>query len=89
MEKLPFKQRCTGAVVIDAAFVAQQRFRGFIGMRESLYDFGPAMLMGWELGAEVRFGDGSAIQVEALKRQGKMDRAWFIFPADTGYTLHL
>jgi myo-inositol-1(or 4)-monophosphatase len=85
--KLPFKQRCSGAVVIDAAFVAQQRFRAFIGMHESLYDFGPAMLMGWELGADVRYGDGTPIDIADLKRPGKTKKAWLLFPADTGFLL--
>lgn len=84
---LPFKQRCSGAVVIDAAFVAQQRFRGFIGIRESLYDFAPAMLMGWELGADVRMADGRPIDIPALKGQVKMVDAWVIFPSGTEFRL--
>jgi myo-inositol-1(or 4)-monophosphatase len=87
IENVPFKLRCTGAVVIDAAYVARQRFRGFIGYRESLYDFAPAMLMGMELGADVRYADGDPIDVGALKRPVKMNRAWLIFPAETGFRL--
>ena len=87
LENLPFKQRLSGAVVIDAAFVVRQRFRGFIGMRESLYDFAPAMLMGWELGADVRYGDGTPIDVVSLKQNRKTDRAWLIFPGGTGFRL--
>jgi fructose-1,6-bisphosphatase/inositol monophosphatase family enzyme len=83
----PGKMRCSGAFVVDACFAFRQRFRGMIGIREKLYDMAPAVLMGRELGADVRYADGRPLLIEALKADEKIEHPWIIFPAESGFLL--
>jgi myo-inositol-1(or 4)-monophosphatase len=62
----PGKMRCSGAFVIDAMWVAQQRFRGLIGIRGKLYDVAASVLICQEAGAEVTYIDGSLFDVAEL-----------------------
>lgn len=62
----PGKMRCSGAFVIDAMWVAQQRFRGLIGIRGKLYDVAASVLINQELGADVTYIDGSHFNVREL-----------------------
>jgi myo-inositol-1(or 4)-monophosphatase len=84
--KVPGKQRCSGAFVVEGAWVATQRFRGIVGIREHLYDVAPCILMGTELGAEVRYVDGAPLDLEPLLAGDRIGRPWMIFPADSGFT---
>jgi fructose-1,6-bisphosphatase/inositol monophosphatase family enzyme len=80
--------RCTGAFVVEGAFVLQQRFRGLVGLREKLYDVAPCVLMALELGADVRYADGSPFLLEELKTDVHITEPWLIFPADSGFFLN-
>lgn len=82
---VPGRQRCSGAFVVEGAWVATQRFRGMVGVREHLYDVAPCALMGEELGADVRYVDGTPFEVQSLKAGGRIDKPWVIFPADSGF----
>jgi len=62
----PGKMRCSGAFVIDAMWVAQQRFRGLIGIRGKLYDVAASVLINEEAGAQVTYIDGSPFDVREL-----------------------
>lgn len=84
---LPGKMRHAGAFVIDGCFVAKQRYRGLIGVREKLYDIAACVLFGLELGAEIRYADGSALDLEELKKETKIAKPWIMFPRDTGFSL--
>ena len=84
--KVPGKQRCSGAFVVEGAWVATQRFRGIVGIREHLYDVAPCILMGTELGADVRYVDGSPLDLEPLLAGDRIGRPWMIFPAGSGFT---
>lgn len=84
--KVPGKQRCSGAFVVEGAWVATQRFRGIVGIREHLYDVAPCMLMGMELGADVRYVDGTPIEIEPLLAGDRIGRPWMIFPQESGFT---
>ncbi len=86
-QRIPGKMRCSGAIVVDGTFVACGRFRGMIGMRERLYDFGPVVLMGQELGAEFRHADGRPISMAALLRGEPFQDAWILFPRESGFFL--
>jgi fructose-1,6-bisphosphatase/inositol monophosphatase family enzyme len=86
-QRWPGKMRCSGAFVIDSCFTFRQRFRGMIGIREKLYDIAPSVLIGRELGAEVCYLDGRPLDVEALKVDEKIEGAWCIFPAGSGFRL--
>lgn len=86
-KKIPGKLRCSGSFVIDGAFTATQRFRGLIGHRERLYDIGTAVLLGQELGADIRYADGLPFELEPLKEPHKISKPWIIFPKDSGFYL--
>jgi myo-inositol-1(or 4)-monophosphatase len=85
--QLPGKMRSSGAFVVDGTFTAMQRYRGLIGCNEYLYDAAACILINQELGAEVRWGDGADLDFEALANCRRFDRAWVIFPADSGITI--
>lgn len=84
---IPGKMRCAGAFVMDAAFVLQQRYRGLIGFREKLYDIAASLLMATELGADVRYADGSPLILGDLLEDRAVGRPWIIFPRASGFTL--
>lgn len=86
-QKFPGKMRCSGAFVIDGTFTAKQRFRGLIGRGEFLYDAAASILINEELGAEVRWADGSPLDYAPLLDGQSFGRAWVIFPRDSGFTL--
>lgn len=86
--KLPGKMRHTGAFVIDAVFTAAQRFRGLLGVREKLYDVAASLCIGHEVGAEIRYADGSPLKLGPLKPSTtKLEKGWIMFPPDTGFRL--
>lgn len=84
--RMPGKMRCSGAAVVDAAFAAMQRYRGFIGMNECLYDDAAGMLIAEESGADVRYANGNPIPIGELRQGGRLP-AWLIFPKDSGFYL--
>jgi myo-inositol-1(or 4)-monophosphatase len=86
-QPIPGKMRCSGAVVIDAAFTVMQRYRGFIGMKECLYDDAAGMLLGIEAGADVRYANGDPLDIAQLRQGGKL-KPWVIFPKDSGFFLN-
>lgn len=82
---VPGRQRCTGAFVVEGTWVMTQRFRGMLGIRERLYDTAACMLMGTELGADVRYVDGTRMDIEALQQDVKIHNPWLIFPAQSAF----
>lgn len=82
----PGRQRCAGAFVVEAAFVATQRYRGMVGMREKLYDVAAALVIAEELGAEVEYVDGAQFSVSDLLEDRKIGRLWTIFPRGHGFS---
>ena len=86
-EKLPGKMRCSGAFVVDGAFVAQQRYRGLIGVREKLYDMAACVCICRELCADVRYLDGEPLSISARREDQAIAKPWVIFPAETGFVL--
>lgn len=84
---LPGKLRCAGAFVIDGTFTARQRYRGLIGCREKLYDVAASVLLAAELGADIRYANGSPMVLSELVVDRKIQRPWIIFPADSGFIL--
>ncbi len=83
----PGKMRCSGSFVVEGAFVAQQRYRGLVGISEKLYDVAAAVLIGGELGADIRYADGRPFEVEPLKDGRKIERAWLIYPSCSRFML--
>jgi myo-inositol-1(or 4)-monophosphatase len=86
-QRWPGKMRCTGAFVVEGAFVMRQRYRGLIGIREKLYDVAACLLMGLELGAEVRFAGGQPLRVKDLLADSVIEEPWVIFPAGSGFRM--
>ncbi|MBC8066106.1 MAG: hypothetical protein H7Y17_14840 [Chlorobia bacterium] len=86
-QAIPGKMRCAGAFVIDGTFTAMQRYRGMIGGGEYLYDAAASILINEELGAEIRWADGKALDYAELIAGKRFDRAWIIFPSGSGFHL--
>lgn len=84
---LPGKPRLSGAFVIDGTFVATQRYRAMIAMRERLYDVAAAVLICQEVGADVRYADGSPFEISPLLQNVKIDKPWLLFPRDSGFNM--
>lgn len=80
----PGKMRCSGAFVIDAMWVAQQRFRGLIGIRGKLYDIAASLLINQELGADVSYIDGSEMDIEELSKGNTIPKPYSILPQGAG-----
>lgn len=85
LRKRPGNMRCSGAFVADGLNVCLQRLRGLIGIREKLYDVAPTVLFARELGADVRYVDGSPFQEADLMSGQPIEKPWMVFPADSGY----
>lgn len=83
--KIPGKMRCSGAFVVEGAWVMQQRYRGMVGVREQLYDVAPCLLFARELGAEVRYLDGTPFELKPLIAPVKIKKPWIIFPMNSGF----
>jgi myo-inositol-1(or 4)-monophosphatase len=86
-QTLPGRMRCSGAFVIDGTFTLRQRYRGLIGVREKLYDIAACVLMGQELGADVRYADGRPFLIEPLKCDKTIADPWVMFPSGSGFHL--
>lgn len=86
--RLPGKMRHTGAFVVDAMFTCIQRFRALLGVREKLYDVAASLCIAGEVGAEIRYADGSPLVLEPLKSPtSKIERGWVILPPESGVVL--
>lgn len=84
---LPGRMRISGAFVLDGTFMAAQRLRALVGFGEKLYDVAACVLMARELGAEVRYLDGSPFSLDALKRPETIGKPWGMLPKDSGLTI--
>ncbi|MCX7798868.1 MAG: hypothetical protein N2109_00825 [Fimbriimonadales bacterium] len=78
--RIPGKLRCTGAVVVDGAFVAAGRYRGMLGKREKLYDIAAILLINQELGAMLQTPEGSPVPLGRLLQGQPMGEVWGIWP---------
>jgi myo-inositol-1(or 4)-monophosphatase len=83
--KVPGKMRCSGAFVVDGCFTAAQRFRGMVGRRERLYDIAACLVINEEVGADIRYVDGSPFRIDELAHGEQITRPWVIFPRDSGF----
>ncbi|MFZ4506676.1 MAG: inositol monophosphatase family protein [Fimbriimonas sp.] len=81
----PGKLRNSGSAIIDGMFTVSQRFRGLMGLRENLYDLAPTILMGRELGGDVRFADGEPIDLDHFGVEERIQKPWMLFPRGAGY----
>jgi len=82
---LPGRMRLTGAFVVEGCYVAAQRYRGLVGLRESLYDVAACVLMTSELGADIRYTNGEPIDFSMFKSPVNIPRPWIIFPRESGF----
>lgn len=86
-EVIPGKQRCVGAAVIDATWVACQRYRGLIGVREKLHDLAASLVINSELGADIRYANGEPLLIEPLLDGRQVDSPWITFPQGSSFGL--
>lgn len=87
IDQIPGKLRNSGAFVVDAMWVARQRFRGLVGQREKLYDVAASLLILRNLGADIRYADGAPLVLEELKDDRKIGRPWLMFPSGSDFLL--
>ena len=85
--QIPGKMRLSGSFVVAGTFMMTQRIRGLVGHKEKLYDIGACVLMGQELGADIRYADGGPLELDKWKRPVQTGRPWIIFPRDSGFYL--
>ncbi|MEQ1823194.1 MAG: inositol monophosphatase [Fimbriimonadaceae bacterium] len=83
--KIPGKMRCSGAFVIEGTWVCRQWYRGLVGVRERLYDVAACILFAEELGADVRYLDGSPLDIATLIQGSRFEKPWAIFPSGSGF----
>jgi len=83
----PGKMRTSGSFVVEGAFVATQRFRGMVGIKEKLYDLAAVWLINKELGAEIRYATGKEFKIADLMQDRKISEAWLIFPKGSNFKL--
>ena len=81
------KMRYAGAFVIDGCFTARQRYRGMIGKGEYLYDAAACIGINTELGADIRWANGEALDYPELIAGRRFDRAWLIYPGNSEFFL--
>lgn len=86
-QKWPGKMRCTGSFVVEGTFVAKQRYRGMVGIREKLYDVAGSVAICTELGADIRYADGRVFSIAELTANRPISEPWYIFPADAGFRM--
>ncbi|HTQ10938.1 MAG TPA: inositol monophosphatase family protein [Fimbriimonadaceae bacterium] len=87
-EDIPGKIRHSGAFVADAVYTVCQRVRGLVGVREKLYDIAACLCIAKEVGADIRYADGSPLELAPLKQPWtRLERAWIIFPPNSGFHL--
>lgn len=85
--KWPGKWRCSGAFVIDGMYTATGRFRGMVGIREKIYDIGAALIINAEVGAEIRYADGTPFDIAPLLEDRSVEKPWVIFPQGSGFSI--
>ncbi|MBX3117665.1 MAG: hypothetical protein KF784_01255 [Fimbriimonadaceae bacterium] len=83
----PGKMRCNGAFVVEGAWVAQQRMRAMVGIREKLYDIAGIVGVCREQNAQIRYADGSPFSLAELIADVKVTKAWLIFPEGEDFTV--
>ncbi|RYG21504.1 inositol monophosphatase family protein [bacterium] len=82
---VPGKMRLSGAFVVDGTFTVRQRYRALVAIREKLYDVAACVVMAREVGADVRYIDGSPFDEKELLHDKKIGRLWGILPRDSGW----
>lgn len=85
--ELPGNPRTIGSVVLEGVWVSSGKLRGIIGKREALYDVAAAVLIAEEIGADVRYADGTPFVIKDLMDGKQIQKPWLIFPKDSGFTL--
>ncbi len=86
---IPGKMRYSGAFVVEAAWVFQQRFRGMINHKANLYDAAASLCIARELGLDCRYVDGTEIEIAPILAARKIEKTFYIFPAESGFRLPL
>lgn len=84
---IPGKMRYAGAYVVEAAFVFRQSFRGLISYKANLYDVAASLVIAGELGAEIRYLDGTRLDLPPIIEARCITKPFLIGPAGSGFTL--
>jgi len=86
-EIFPGKVRYTGCIVFDGVYVATQRFRGLIDDKCKLYDVAAVVTICRELGADVRYADGSEFIEADLLANRRIGKPYVIFPLGSSFRM--
>lgn len=84
----PGKLRHIGAFVVESTFVATQRYRALITGQISLYDCAAGILINRELGAEIKYLDGTEFN-ESNHFGTERSPGFYIGPRDSNFPFGL
>lgn len=86
-QKWPGKHRSLGSFVVDATFVATQRLRALISHKIRLYDAAAGICIAREVGATVRYADGTHFDERAHLDGKTIMKPFGFFPQDCNFKL--
>lgn len=84
---LPGKHRYLGAFVADSTMFLEGVFRAMLSDKAALYDSLATMCIARELGADVRYADGSDLDLSALLNVRRFPKAVAFLPKESGFFL--
>lgn len=84
---LPGKHRYLGAFVADSTMFLEGVFRAMLSDKASLYDAAATICIANEIGADVRYADGSALDLNGLLNVRPFPKAVAFLPMDSGFLL--
>lgn len=85
--QLPGKMRYQGAFVADSAMVLEGVYRAMLSDKAALYDAAASFAMAIELGADVRYADGSNVDIVELLNVRPFPKPIGILPPESGFYL--
>lgn len=84
---LPGKMRYLGAFVADAAMFLTGVYRALLSDKAALYDAAATICIAREIGADVRFTDGEALDLRALMNVRPFPKSVGFLPPESGFRL--
>ena len=86
-ENIPGKMRYLGAFVADSTMFLEGIYRAMLSDKAALYDAAATICMANEIGADVRYADGSPLDIEELLNVRPFPKAVAFLPPDSGFIL--
>lgn len=86
-DRLPGKMRYLGAFVADSTMFLEGVYRAMLSDKAALYDAAATICMANELGADVRYADGSPLDLNQLLNVRPFPKAVAFLPPESGFIL--